>query len=103
MEAHSTWNPLQTALRQVAEEIFCCAASRQAELFQGATLNLCCRLGDFLYIRWLAALSPVGDGRQEWTVGFKHEPVQRCLGEGIPDVLAVLEGQDAGKTHQGAQ
>jgi len=58
--------------------------------------------GNLVDVSRLATLAPIGHGGKERAVRLQHELVEGGDRQRVADVLAVLEGQDAGEAHQRA-
>ena len=71
-----------------------------AQFVERATLDLGDGFGDFLHVGRFAALAAIRHGGEIGAVGLQHEPVGRRGGDGVANVLSVLEGRDAGEADQ---
>lgn len=80
----------------------CGLACRHAQFVQRNIFHLRDGFGNLLHIRRFAALAAMWHGREIGAICFQHELAQRRRGHGGADVLAVLEGHDAGVAHQPA-
>jgi len=77
-------------------------ARRCAQCFERTALHPGDSFGNFLHISRFAAFAAIRHGRKIRTIGFQHEFVQRRGGNGVADVLPVLERDDAGEADERA-
>lgn len=73
-----------------------------AEFLQGAFSYLRNGFGNFFDVGGFATFAAIRNGREVGAIGFEHELAGRRGGDGVADVLAVFEGDNAGKAHEGA-
>src|SRR3974390_512903 len=93
--ARFTCQPVR--LKQFWEEIPGGPAGRLAQFLERAALDLGDDFRNFLHVGRLTTFAPIGRRCEIRAIGFQHELVQRRGGYRVTDVLAVLEGDIAGK------
>ena len=82
-------NPVKEPMRGLA--------GRATELIERTALDLRDGLRDFPHVSRLTTLTAIWHRCEERAVRLQHELAERRRGHGVADVLAVLEGDDAGE------
>ena len=90
-------------LSDLGEEILGRPAGRGTQFFKGTTFDLGDCFGNLLYVGGFAALAAIRDGCEIRAIGFEHKLAQRRGRHRVTNALAVLERNNAGEAHEGAE